>query len=339
MQHAPIASAFEQPALLPLAERFWTMPLVRDASALRDQFLYGKAVNLAPQGNDLYPMDAQGDSLSFSFQTSEAELAFIRSQTIQLVEPLPADQQRDASPQQRLEWFFSDATLAALHELRDLARADGVQVIIVADGSASAQYPEPISDPTYERGQRQFFDTMANVVNARVLYDLDTFSLPQYAITDTIHRNSYGARLFTARAAASYLNDPALLSQESILPAAPLPSGPSTDPTLTPFAALIETPGRADARLLRLSYLQNGSVPTLPASGNSVAAKLADGSEVVLPAQPIAAGAFQVDFGSAGIDLARHQILYVRPAVQSGGRLVALNQPLAAYTWLPEPAG
>ncbi len=333
MERAPIEPALRFPWLLPFSKVIWSQPLLRDSAAVRDQFLFGRLVNLPAQGSDLYTIDDLGDTLSFSFQVTDEQLATVR-RLLSALAPLTADQEQSLSLQQRLEYYFPQLDIDAMAELRAMAEADNVQITVVAHAVSATLYPEPYADPAYRLAQRQNIALAAEALNARLIYDIDDFVAPRYALTDTIHLNYLGARMYTARVAASFLDAPDLanLAPHYSEDATPTVHLPSDDVTVNPFAGMIETPGQSKATL-RLRYLANHAVPPMPKSGLFVAARHADGTDLVVPAEIGADGVVQATLD--GLPTSRTEILLVRLLQEAGGRRVALNQPIAGYDWVP----
>jgi hypothetical protein len=343
MQRAPVGPALRFPFVLPLAQRLWAFPLLKDAAAVRDQLAYGHAVHRPAQGSDLYPMDTFGDTLSFSYQASRQEIEVQRQwiEDLRLASApvlVPIGTEQDPAPlDRRLAHFFGPSDVDAIFELRTLAQADGVELTVIAHASAAAYYPEPIADPVYTLSRRQFHTTLAEALGARLIDAAEDFSVPEYGITDPVHLNRFGARLFTARVAARVLDAPEVARVEPRLPDsahAKLGSTPD-DPTVNAFSSLLRRPAGDGAHTLRLRFMANQSVPELPAGPLWIAARLPNGQDLTVPAARRPDGSMDATFD----DLPRGDYLLLVRLLQqaSGGGLAALNQPLAEYTWVAAP--
>jgi hypothetical protein len=334
MERAPIQPALRFPWLLPFAKAVWSQPLLRDSAAVRDQALFGRLANLPAQGSDLYAIDNFGDSLSFSFQVTDEQLGTVR-RLLSALNPLTNDQEQTLPLEQRLQYYYNQLDIDAMAELRALAEADNVDITVVAHAVTATLYPEPYPDASYRLAQRQSISLAADALNARLIYDIDQFAVPRYALMDTVHLNHLGARMFTAQMAASFLDSPGLANRapkfsEDATPSIHLPSD---DVTINPFGALIETPGQS-RKTLRLRYLANHAVPPMPGSGLFVAARRADGTDLVVPAEVSADGVVEATLD--GLPTARQEIVLVRLLQEAGGRRVALNQPVAGYAWVDQ---
>ena len=331
LDRAPVGTAIRHPWLFPIERRIWDVPLVHDAAPFRDQLVFGRFKNLAQQGADLYSIDPHGDSLSYSYQTTQAALEYLRDAHDHMLAPLTPRQLATWTEQRKLAYFFNDVDINALNVLKKLTHADGCRIVIVATDVASDYYPGQLTDPTFVRGRRQFFAVVSSYLHAKLVYEVEHFTAQKYMVMDDVHLNVYGALAFTHLVATGLSDGRVPPARPQRLESPTLPDIPSTDPTISNFSFLVEPPKQGGAWTLHLTILRNHSIPALPDAPLKVALRLPDNRDVVAPARLTSQTTIVARFpalpaGSGRIYLGR--IVYV-----GGGRLNAPNQPIASYTW------
>lgn len=330
LQRAPIGTAIAHPWLFPLEKRFFDIPLVRYGAPLRDRVVFGRFAHLPTQGSDLYWMDDFGDTVSFSYQTSKADMSDLRALRAAVV-PLTQHQMSTWSQRAKLQYFFSDVDIDAMQQLRALTAGDACQIVIVGHDDASDYYPAPLTNPAYVRARRQFLAVLANQFHAKLVDEIGKFKAQQYMITDTVHLNQYGADAFTRLVAAALTHSAEKPVSGQVVEYPPLPEMPSTDPTISGFSALIEAPKRKGALTLRLRILRNPAIPPLPDIPLQVMLRLPDNTDVKAPARLTSSTSVEATF--AALPRGPNKLFLARIVYEAGGRLVAHNQPIADYTW------
>ena len=234
------------------------------------------------------------------------------------------------SPEDRLKHYFNALDIDAMGELRALAEADACDLVVVAHGVAAVFFPGPIRDAPYVRARRQFFGLLAERLGARLIYDIEDFTAPQFAITDSVHLNRYGAEQFTALVArrldesVDVSPDPTAKPRHHPV----LTDMPSDDITVSAFSALIPGPPTGKARTLQLRILLNHAIPVLPSGPLSVMLRLPDGSDLMAPARFTSAAVVQASFDE--VTARPRDLLLARLVADIGGRTVALNQRSAS---------
>jgi hypothetical protein len=331
LRRAPIGTAIAHPWLFPLEKRFFDIPLVRYGAPLRDRLVFGRFAHLPAQGSDLYWMDDFGDSVSFSYQTSRAALRYLRAAHDTMVVPLTRHQMSTWSQRSKLKHYFNDLDIEAMAQLRKLTAADGCQIVIIAHDVASDFYPAPLTDPAYVRARRQFFAILADELHAKLVDEVEKFRAQQYMVMDDVHLNQYGTEAFTRLVAAALTHSARRPVSRPVVEYPTLPDMPSSDITVSGFSALIEAPKRKGALSLRLRILRNQAIPPLPHVPLQVMLRLPNDTDVTAPARLTSATSVEATF--AALPIGPNQMFLARIVYEAGGRLVAHNQPIAAYTW------
>jgi hypothetical protein len=293
--------------------------------------VFGRFAHLPAQGSDDYWMDDFGDTVSFSYQTSRADLSSLRASHDTAVIPLTPHEMSTWSQRAKLEHYFNHQDIDAMAQLRKLTAADGCQIVIIAHDVASDYYPAQLTDPAYVRARRQFFAILAAQLHAKLVDEVEKFSAQQYMITDTVHLNHYGAEAFTRLVAAALTHSAESPVSRRVVKYPTLPDMPSSDITVSGFSALIEAPKRKGALTLRLRILVNQAIPPLPDIPLEVMLRLPDNTDVTAPARLTSATSLEATF--AALPVGPNQMFLARIVYEAGGRVVAHNQPVAAYTW------
>ena len=330
LRRAPIGTAITHPWLFPLEKRFFDIPLVRYAAPLRDRLVFGRYEHLASQGSDLYWMDDFGDTVSFSYQTSEADLTSLRALR-RVAVPLTPHQMSTFSQRAKLEYYFNRVDIDAMAQLRKLAEADGCRIVIIAHDDASDYYPAPLANPAYVRARRQFMAIIADELHAKLVDEVEQFRAQKYMLTDTVHLNHYGSDAFTRLVAAALAHSAKTPVSRQVVEYPTLPDMPSSDVTISGFTALVEAPKRKGALTLRLRILRNHAIPPLPDIPLRVMLRLPDGTDVTAPARFTSGTSLEATF--AALPVGRNRMFLARIVYEAGGRLAAHNQPIAAYSW------
>jgi hypothetical protein len=330
LRRAPIGTAIAHPWLFPIEKRVFDIPLVRYGAPLRDGIVFGGYAHLPAQGSDDYWIDESGDTVSLSFQTKKADLAYLRDLRAKAADPLTDRQMATWSQRRKLEHYFNTVDIDAMEQLRKLTAADGVQVVIVATDVAADYYPTPLADPAYVRAQRQFFEILGTQLHAKVIDELGKFRAQQYMITDTVHLNRHGAEDFTRLLAGALTNSPVSQSRR-VAEVPPLPDVPPKDPTISGFAAIVDAPKRPGAQTLRLEILRNRAITPLPDVPLTVMLRLPDHTDVSAPARLTSRTTVEATFRA--LPVGPNKLFLARIVYEAGGSPAAANQPVAAYSW------
>ncbi len=330
LRKAPIGTAIAHPWLFPVEKRLFDIPLVRYAAPFRDRLVFGRFAHLPAQGSDLYWMDDFGDTVSFSYQTSEADIKTLRGLR-KVAIPLTKHQMSTWSQRAKLEHYLNDVDIDAMTQLRKLTAADGCQIVIVAHDDASDYYPAPLSNPAYVRTRHQFLAIIATELHARLVDEVEQFKAQKYMLTDTVHLNRYGADAFTRLVAAALTHSAEKPVSRPVFKYPPLPDMPSSDATISAFPALIEAPKQKGALTLRMRILRNQAIPPVPDIPLQVLLRLPNGTDVAAAARLTSATSVEATF--TALPPGPNQLFLARIVYDAGGHLVAPNQPIAAYAW------
>ena len=331
MERAPIHRALAHPWLLPLDKRLWDAPLTRHASALRDLLVFGGYANLAPQGADLYPINEFGDTVSLSYQTSESDLTALRNSHRTTITPLTETQTATLSQQAKLEHYFNELDISAMGQLRRLADSDDCEIVVVTHGVAAVFFPKPIEDSAYVRARRQFFAILAEELNAKLVYKIEEYHAPKFAITDSVHLNRHGAEQFTRLVAADLTGDESQGDPRTRRKHPQVLDMPSRDVTVNVWSALIAAPQAAHNRTLRLRIMRNQSTTPLPPGPLAVMLRMPEERDIVAPARVESDDTVVATF--ADLPPGTDYLVLARIVSLAGGRAVALSQPLRDYAW------
>lgn len=331
LRKAPLGAAIAHPWLFPLEKWFFGIPLVRYGAAVRDGLVFGRYAHLASQGSDDYAMDDVGDTVSFSYQTSRAALSYLRGLRKAQGDPLTPQQMSTWSQRAKLEHYFNDLDINAMAQLRKLTAADGCQIVIIVHDEAADYYPGPMTDPAYVRARRQFFTILADQLHAKLIVAGEHFKAQQYMITDEVHLNAYGADAFTRLIAAGLTHSAETPASQPVFTYPTLPDMPSSDVTISGFSALVQAPKQKGALTLRLQILRNRAIPPLPDVPLRVMLRLPDNTDISAPARLTSATTIEATF--AALTPGSNQMFLASIGYEAGGRLAALNQPVASYAW------
>lgn len=336
LDQAPVHRTLRPQWLLDLDHLLWSMPLIHDASPARDELLYGKFVHLPGEGVDLYRAGPLGDRTGYTYETTAADLAHYRE--IYETQAPPMKDGSTKSIQEQLAYYFDLPDIDAMSELRTVAESDGIELIVVAHAPASTMVGSPSSYAQYLLQRHDYFSLLSTAVGARLVYALDDFSVPSFAVTDSTHLNHYGAVIYTEHVAADVLGTGAPRSPASFDATwliGDIDKGhSSTDPSFGPFSALIARASPTSGSVLELHYLHNHAIPPMPDGLLQVALRLPDGRDLIAPARAVGGNRTVLRVSFPDLPKQPRQVFIVRLVQEAGGRLAALNQPLDDYRWI-----
>jgi hypothetical protein len=324
--HAPAGAALRHPLLLALSFRMFQLPVVRNATALRDLGIYGKFLNRPGSHMDVYGEDAFGDTRGFLAYASAdpfSKYAASRRETV-----LSLASRYAAAPDAKADIYFSPGDFQAIADIRAMAARDHCSIRIFAHDTASGFAAQ---DPVYHAASELYFGLLAQRFSAPLIDVRASFHLAGYKFADTIHLNSNGADEISALMAARITNRPLPQSTDYAAARAMEPDLPL--PGITPYtAAVLQKPGDPQAEL-QLRYVQSVSVePLTPGTPIQLAVLLPGNATLAVPARVVSRGQVIADT-SALPNEAGGQALFVqltRPRGKWGeGRIM----PLASYRW------
>lgn len=334
MLEAPVGRTLPHPWLLSIDKAFWDFPVVRYASPVRDLVMYGKFASLQGQGSDLYAVNEHGDRLNYGQVQDVTLIQGIRQLATTGMIPLSPEQEQQLSLDERLDYYFSQLDIDGIKELKALTEADGAELILVETAAAGIFFERTVDSPAYFQVVDQQFRYLSEMTGATRAPPVRNFAAPAFAVADVLHLNHYGALMFTDRVAQGLLNGTD--QPQTDLTAGPwqqpgiLPS-PTDDPTMNTFAAVIVRRDATEGKTLRLRYVRNHAVPPMPVAELFVGLRLSRGQDLIAPGRQSPDGQIEATFDDLPDD--PKQVFFGRLLMWAGGRAVALNQPLAQYTW------
>lgn len=327
----PLGRALKFPPLLKIEFAFRDLALFRNAAAIRDFGLH-YAFPHAPSSNlDLYEITPYGDTRSWLYNPKEYENGRLhmvrhREHVMKFVTQPNAVEER-----KHHVLYFSPRVMAAIDDLRALAREDGASISVVAFDSATSL---AIQDPEFIGASRHFYEPLSEYYGAKLIDVRTAFQPRPYMNTDPIHLNRIGSEAFSKLLAASVTGRPApppveLVAHQKIMNLEP-------DPSWKTFTAVVVKKRDDPSGSLRLSYMQNWGVKRLPPFSNyQVAVRLPDGRESVLPSRVMPDGLVIAD--TSGLDFAPVDQVITAQLVKKGEKLGAgLDVPVRTYQWSAE---
>jgi hypothetical protein len=335
LSQAPIGRAIAHPWFLPLDRMLWRIPIVRHATALRDLILHGKFVSLPQQGSDAVYTTEFGDTVAYMANALHEGLPKIRSNIEAFGSRNRASSEEPDSLQSRLRRYFDDNDIDAIEQLRSMSERDGFSIIVIMHAQAVELYQQPVQSPTVRRERREYGRTLAEALNARLVHEIDDFAVPAYGLSDSMHLNIHGSLVFTRQVAQALTGRPsqfAHVEAELRRPHPHIVDSPSGDPTISHYSPLIDGPSTSDRRTLQIEVLISHAIPPLPEAPLFLAVRLPDNTDLIAAARRTGERLFEADFSEAPVG--RHQLFYARLVVESGGRMVTFNQPIATYSWI-----
>jgi hypothetical protein len=330
LEQAPVRRSLRNQPMLQLEKHLWDLPIVRFASPLRDRLLYGSYRSFEVGIIDVYHVSAWGDRLLYGFESPLADVIRLRGLFAeQLAEPVD-----DGG---NLERYFNGTDISALRELRALATADSVELVIIAHAPAAILSEAPVQDPGYRRRQAAFFQTMAAALDAPLVYALDDFWVPRYATGDTNHINMYGAQVFTEWVTRALLGrEPAAGSLDATLARRDWPSPDLTrirsdDRSLNPFAGIVLRERPELGSTLTVEIVQDYTRNRIPPDPIFLSLRLPNNVDLVAPAVRTSNDVVRASFPNLPAE--PQQVLVARIVRKDGDAFVAASTPMAQYGW------
>jgi hypothetical protein len=324
----PIGRYDRIPGGIKLSREFHELPLIRFAPAIRDMVVYKPLLHRPATNLDIYHIDDHGDTVSWLYNVHLYEQAeqLKLDRRWELVTFTKQPNAAELAKHDRI--YFHPRALAFMAELRDMLRADGVALKIVAFDHAAAL---GMRDNEFLDASRNYYDKLSRVLDAPLVDVRREFELAPYMVSDITHLNAIGAREFSRVLAARMAGavaapGPRYEVTEKIRYRLP-------DPTWSIFDALVPRRAGDPSEALELRYVQTWGVSPLPVTSEvAVQLRLPDGRDVTLPTRMAARGLAIADTSS--LPLAGHDVVVRARLVTTSGNVgAALSQPLQDYAW------
>jgi hypothetical protein len=324
---SPVGSALRHPWLLPVSFRFFQLPLVHYARALRDLAIYGNFVTRPVTQLDFYDINAFGDSNGFFYYSRVEPFREYVTARRELILALGRRYKAGVDERAKAATYFGRSAVEALAKLRASATHDRCTISILAlDTSAGfAAQDEP-----YLRASELFYEVMSERLNAPVIDVRSSFRPAGYKFTDSAHLNSIGADEFSELIAANIAQrPPPKFPQYAISEEA---SQNVPNPKLTNTAVIIHQ--ASDPRTqLELRFLQGPGVPPLrPHSRIQLLALLPDNHTIAVPANVVSRGRVLANTSQLPVsDAGQVLLLQLTPVGARWGN--GLGFSLSSYHW------
>jgi hypothetical protein len=337
LSNAPVSEVLQYPLLLSMSRLMWSLPPLRNASALRELMLYGDFRGHQRTVGQAYPLNTNGDRISYLMTWKKNDLAPLKRQIESAIAPL-SEAAAEASTESRAaaaaSQYFAKVDVSALRELRDLVEGDGGRVYVYAHAAAATLWRGPNANPRYASARRDYFHALASELGATLIDPTPVVVIPEYAVSDTTHLNTHGAQMYTHAAFAAQQSIGT--STSKLPPIEPPPDGllPTADKTFNQVSALITRPPNQAHPLLRFRMLISPAAPTLPAEEFFVALRTPANVDVVVPATAIGPSDFIAEVSLPAAP--QTQGLVLRLLIADGPRMQALSNPVADYEWITE---
>lgn len=322
---SPIGNALDNPTLLKIQKKIWSMPIIDKAPALRDSLLFGD-LTLVGEGMDTYEVNSYGDRISFGAIKDNDKLMSLRDIYIANISPY---NELNSNSHNKLEHFFPQVDIDAMFELRQLAKKDGVKLTIFAHGSAATFIDLPIDDIEYKLARSQYFEVMANELGAELVMK-DDIAIPSYGVMEDTHLNHHGAILYTQQIFEQRSKSEIKLKKVKIND--PLKSILNDDQTFNSWSAVINNKQGPNKNTLRCRFVNSIAVPDFPLNDLYFALRMTDGSDIIVPAVKVGKSTYEGQFDLE--DYPKVGVLVFRLLYGTATNLRAIPSPLAAYEWV-----
>ncbi len=323
----PLGRHFEHPSVFAASFWFHEIPMVRHAAAMRDAVVHLKFAHRPITNLDIYQINPHGDTVSWLYNVEQYEgarklRAGLRDTNLKFV------QTGDAERKKLRDKVFNPRMISALADLMSLAQQDGASIAVIPFDLAVGL---SMRDQEYLDACAPFFDSLSRYLGARAIDVRPSFEVKPYMVSDAMHMNTIGSTEFSRLLAARMAGKPDPVPVRYAASGKIMNSEP--DPKWTTFTAMITKAHDEPSGTLELHFLQNWGLQLIrPDSFASVAVRLADEREFVLPARAMGSGIVLAD--ASGLPLAaQDQILTAQIVPQHKGLGAGLTFPVASYRW------
>jgi len=219
-----------------------------------------------------------------------------------------------------------------------MAEGDGVKIMILSHGPAGMILERDAYLECFQNNTQKFFSSLASATMGSFVDVLPAVKIPRYAISDTIHLNTYGAKQYTKAAFMRFYGDEKNIRRESFqlssnYESPSLASYPADDPTFSPYAAVFLREPHEPHKGVRVELVESMAVPPLPKGAEfSFALRKPDDTDLIIPAKRTGNNSFESEFELA--EASKTQVYIFRLLAFVGGRKVALNAPVQSFSWI-----
>ena len=337
LMRSPAGGVLHDDRLLRASRLAWRTPLFKSAAAIREVMLTGGSRGIGTSaGPAAFALDRHGDRVSYALPETTAALAAYKVQHQMAVKPYPGPDDRTPEALVRMrERYFASPDAAGMSELADLARRDGVRVMLLSHAGSATFWNGPLPNPAFEKGRADFFAAFAAALGATFHDAAAGIAIPVFGLGDTVHLNAYGAEVYTRAAFASVTGtepsgaDPADL-RSLALPPKELLEADGLRPR-SGWALLRRPAGEADP-LLRIHLLAGLAAPAIGAGPAAIALVLPDGRELVAPSRRWGASDLLAEVKLPPAE--RAQGVLVRLLAGRAADSPPLPNPIAGYEWI-----
>ena len=326
---SPIASSLYNPFRLALSAEIWALPVVRFASPLRDLALYGNYNNRVATHADLYQLGAHGDTLSFTVNTdregflkaSEERKDYVLKRN-QYSPPLSSKQ----NGQTAQTTYLSEHGVKDLQELANLARNDGVSLMVIAHDRASSLANQ---DSAYNTALKPYYEEIVRTVPMKSVNFIGRFVPAPFEISDPIHLNQHGARRFARLLAKELLGrsrdpEPAWKAPDFRVQ--------QQDLTFNAWSAVVTRQSTDPFAVLELEFVQTWQTPRLlPGDPVKIAIRTPDNRDIFCESQVLRRGWLQAETSMLPDG---DNVFWIRVLSKGAAKAAAINLPLASFRWL-----
>lgn len=327
---SPIGDSLSSQELLTVSWYKWKSPIMQTMPGVRDLILYGEFYNLQKNlGMELYEVNENGDRLNFAFMQDKRKLSYLK----QLMEAhiQPFERNTNEKLHKMTKFYFSDKDIKGMLELNEMIKDDGAKLYIIPHAGAATIWNGTTSK-TYIQARHDFFQAYPAAQQAILCDDItNDLDIPEYAIADTTHLNTHGARIFTRAAFKAMMKNSEVYEESDVLgPPSDLFS--SVSKTFNTFSALVKRPKNMLNSVLHFRIVSSSSVPTLPNSKLLVALRTPQNTDIIVEAIRLGPNEF---IAKTDLPMSMNSEMFVfRLLVESNSQNIALNSPLADYEWI-----
>lgn len=199
-RHSAAGKYINNEFLFKLSSIVYMSPIINSAGALRDLILYGNYKTMPASNFLTYPINKNGDKLTYMFMHDDAAYiefrAKLKSDLILAAYKYQNNRNKfncdDSNP------FFSSDDLIAVKELRSLLNSSGASLTLVSQQPAVSY---SIISSQYNAALKSYYTQAVECVKPDHLVYFNDFQPEVYEIEDTQHTNIHAARRFAKKVA------------------------------------------------------------------------------------------------------------------------------------------